>query len=268
MRIADKQLFKIFRYSVYLLLAFNVCAFWNEEFKAALLQFPAGVPNADLIEAYASTIDTAAWLVLLLMFDLETGMLDDKRSAPLATWFLHGMRFFCYVFIVYAFYGYLANLDFVYDTNILTDMHTLCGLVPDNWSYAIDLDEYERISATNCASLSGASQFHKFAPMQALVDSSGLADIRRLAWTDAINAGTWLAVILVLEIDVRLKDRGHLEAAVFRASAIARVALYSVLFLCAVYWGYKGDFVDFWDAFLWLVAFFFIEFRLTERRTL
>ena len=42
--------------------------------------------------------------------------------------------------------------------------------------------------------------------------------------------------------------------------------LYSILFLAAVYWGVKGDFVDFWDAFLWLVAFVFIEMNVFEWR--
>jgi hypothetical protein len=36
--------------------------------------------------------------------------------------------------------------------------------------------------------------------------------------------------------------------------------------LLAVYWGFEGDFVDFWDAFLWLVAFFFIEMNVVEWR--
>jgi hypothetical protein len=38
------------------------------------------------------------------------------------------------------------------------------------------------------------------------------------------------------------------------------------LFLAAVYWGFKGDFVDFWDAFLWLVAFVFIEMNVFNWR--
>jgi hypothetical protein len=36
--------------------------------------------------------------------------------------------------------------------------------------------------------------------------------------------------------------------------------------LAAIYWGIKGDFVDFWDAFLWLVAFVFIELNVFEWR--
>jgi hypothetical protein len=30
-------------------------------------------------------------------------------------------------------------------------------------------------------------------------------------------------------------------------------------FVVAGYWGWAGDFLDFWDAFLWILAFVFIE---------
>ena len=49
-------------------------------------------------------------------------------------------------------------------------------------------------------------------------------------------------------------------------SNAAKVVLYAILFAAAVYWGFKGDFVDFWDAFLWLVAFVFIERNVIEWR--
>ena len=45
-----------------------------------------------------------------------------------------------------------------------------------------------------------------------------------------------------------------------------KFGLYAILLLAAIYWGVNGDFVDFWDAFLWLVAFFFIEMNVVEWR--
>ena len=33
---------------------------------------------------------------------------------------------------------------------------------------------------------------------------------------------------------------------------------------CAAYWGFEGTFLDFWDAFLWLVAFIFIELNIFQ----
>ena len=81
-----------------------------------------------------------------------------------------------------------------------------------------------------------------------------------------INSAVWLLVVLVLEIDVRLQERNRLEGVALRMSNLSKYILYSILLLAAIYWGIKGDFVDFWDAFLWLVAFVFIELNVFEWR--
>jgi hypothetical protein len=257
--------FQIFKYVVYAFLAFNVYVFFAEESAAAKLQFDGGVGLADLIEAYAATIDTAAWVVLLLMFELETFVLEDHHFTKPVVWTLQIVRVACYVLIAYSFYGYIINLTFLDGMRPLADVNNLCTL-DGLWSYGVDLDEYVAIGAANCGSLSTASSFLQFPDMRAVVDSQGLADIRMLAWVDVINAGVWLLVVLVLEIDVRLQERNRFEGAALTISNRLKAVLYFVLFLAAVYWGVKGDFVDFWDAFLWLVAFFFIELNVVEWR--
>ena len=42
------------------------------------------------------------------------------------------------------------------------------------------------------------------------------------------------------------------------SAVVAKVLLAGV----AIYWGVVGDFVDFWDAFLWLAGFFIIELNI------
>jgi len=256
--------FQLFKYTVYVLLAMNIYWFYDEESAAATLQFVNGVGFADLIEAYSATIDTAAWVVLLLMFELETYVLDDRHFTKRVTWTLHGLRAICYGFIVYAFYGYIANLAFLYEARVFTGLDDICTLPPAAWSWATTLDEYVRITAANCASFSNAAVFYQFNDMQAVVDAPGLRDIRYLGWVDVINSGVWLLVVLVLEIDVRLQEHGLYDGFALKASTVAKFVLYSLLLLAAIYWGFKGDFVDFWDAFLWLVAFVFIELNVFE----
>ena len=117
-----------------------------------------------------------------------------------------------------------------------------------------------------CGSFSTAATFLEFADAKAVVDHAGHNAIVWLAWVDVINAIVWLAVVLILELDVRLQEKGLYEGLVLRASGIGKVVLYSILFVAAVYWGFYGDFVDFWDAFLWLLAFFFIELNVIEWR--
>jgi len=264
--INSSRLYQLFKYTVYAFLTFNIYLFFDEEFAAAALQFPNGIAPVDMIEAYSATVDTLAWVVLLLMFELETYALDDDKFTRTTTWLLHGLRAICYAFIVYAFYGYIANLAFVVDTVSLAGVSDVCALLPGEWSWATTLDEYERITAANCASWSEAGVFVQFRDLPAIVDPAGLTDIVRLAWVDVINAAVWLLVVLVLEIDVRLQERNRLEGLALRLSSAAKFVLYGILFLAAVYWGIKGDFVDFWDAFLWLVAFVFIELNVFEWR--
>lgn len=264
--VSSSALFQIFKYVVYVLLAMNVYWFFDEEAAAATVQFSDGVGLTDLIEAYSATIDTAAWVVLLLMFELETYVLDDENFTPTVTWSLHGLRALCYAFIVYAFFGYVANMTFLYETSLIQGVTDVCALPGGNWSWAVTLDEYAPITVANCASYTSGLPLNAFNGFEAVVDSAGLTDIRRLAWVDVINSAVWLLVVLILEIDVRLQEHGRLQGLALTASNAAKFVLYSILLLAAVYWGVKGDFVDFWDAFLWLVAFVFIELNIFEWR--
>jgi hypothetical protein len=257
------KLFQAFKYIVYLFLAMNIYWFYVEEVLAAKIQFPNGIGIKVIIEAYAATIDTAAWVVLLLMFELETYVLEDEQFTRPVTWSLHSLRAICYAFIVYAFYGYIANLLTLDGMTPLANVSDLCALA-GQWSYSTTLDEYTAITAANCNSFTTATSFMRFDEMQAVVDLEGQKDIIALAWVDVINSAVWLLVVIVLEIDVRLQERQRYEGALLHASNGIKFVLYALLFCAAIYWGINGDFVDFWDAFLWLVAFVFIELNVFE----
>lgn len=262
MTVSRESLFRVFKYSVYSLLAINAGVFGRQEYLAGLLQFPDGVGIDNFIEAYAATIDTSMWLVLLLMFELETYVLEDRHFTRPVRIALHTTRAVAYFFIVYAFYGYVVNLLFAYDVSPLSGTDALCSLANADWSYAVGLDEYAAITVENCRSLTSNTVFVQFGHLPAVVDLPGLVDIQRLAWTDVINALAWILVVLVLEMDVRLIEAERFEGAIVRVSLVLKVLLYATLFVAAVYWGFNGDFVDFWDAFLWLLAFFAIEMNV------
>ena len=260
------RVFQFFKYAVYALLTLNIFLFFAEEWAAMAHRFSDGLYVEDIIEGFAATIDTAAWVILLLMFELETYVLDDRHFTKSVTWSLHGLRAICYVFIIYSFYGYLSKLLFLDGSGPLPIISDICSLVDGRWAYAIDLDEYAVLTAANCGTFTSATSFLQFPGMSAVVDQSGFVEIIRLAWVDVINSAVWLLVVLVLEIDVRLQERNRLEGVALRMSNLSKYILYSILLLAAIYWGIKGDFVDFWDAFLWLVAFVFIELNVFEWR--
>ena len=266
MTINSSRLFQLFKYAVYVLLAMNIYWFFIEEYAAAPLRYPDGIGLSDLVEAYAATIDTFAWVVLLLMFELETYVLEDEQFTKAVGWVLHGLRAACYAVIVLAFIGYIDVLIFNLGAVSIAGVSSVCALPPGEWSWATTLGEYTTITAANCATWSSAAEFFRFPDAYALVDAAGLTEIVRLAWVDVINAAVWLLVVVVLEIDVRLQEQNRYEGLALKASSASKFVLYGTLLIAAIYWGVKGDFVDFWDAFLWLVAFVFIELNVFEWR--
>jgi hypothetical protein len=264
--INSNRLFRIFKYAVYAFLAFNVYVFWSEEVLSAALQFPDGMGPSQIIGSYPATIDTAAWVVLLLIFELETYVLDDEQYTPALTRTLQGIRLVCYAFVFYALYGYIVKLAFVYQTVQFVGLSDLCSLVANGWSYAVDLDEYQQLTLANCATISDATAFSRFEGLPAVVDQTGLTDIHYLAWVDVLNASGWVLVVFVLEADVWLQERSRYVGAALRTSQTIKFVLYSVLLLALFFWAVKGDFVDYWDSALWLLAFVFIELNVFEWR--
>lgn len=266
MKINGKALYQLFKYSIYGLLTINVFLFFGEELLATRLEFPEGVAPGDFFKAYAATVDTAAWVVLLLMFELETWVLEDRHFTRLVSWSLHTLRAVCYLFIVSAFYGYIVDAIFVYQTSLLPDVTSLCTLAGQGWSYSYTFGEYAEITLANCTTFTEADAFQRFDGLRAVVDQPGLAVIHFLAWVDVVNAAVWLLVVLVLEIDVRLQEHNRFEGLALYLSTVAKIVLYSTLALAVVAWIFTGDFVDWWDALLWLIAFVFIEMNVFEWR--
>lgn len=266
MTINGRIVYQVFKYSVFALLTINVYVFFSEEVAAVRLEYPDGLVLRDVFRAYAATIDTAAWVVLLLMFELETFVLEDRHFTRSVTWLLTIVRVCCYFFIVSAFTGYVEDAIFVHQVSDLAGVNNVCSLVGQGWSYAITFGEYVEITASNCASFTNLEAFVRLDGLNVIVDEPGMADIKFLAWVDVVNAGVWLLVVLLLEVDVQLQERNRFEGVALYLSTVAKVILYSTLALAVVAWYILGDFEDWWDALLWLIAFVFIELNVFEWR--
>jgi len=166
---ARYRLFTALKYLTYALLTLNVYLFLQEELLALQHTFRGNVAAGQLIQIFSATIDTAAWVILLILFELETSVLDDRRIKGGVKWALHGTRGLCYIGVVYAFTGYYSELD-------------------------------------------------------------TLRSARYLAWTDVINSGTWILVVVTLEIEVRLQLYGRLTGRVLAGGKAVKAVLYTILF--------------------------------------
>lgn len=79
------------------------------------------------------------------------------------------------------------------------------------------------------------------------------------AWLDATNAWLWIAVVILLEVEVRCAESVRRHRGWFVGTA---VTLYTCLAGAAVVWAWRGEWFDAYDAALWLVAFATIEMNL------
>ncbi len=105
-----RKFYVAFKYTVYTLLCINVYLFLAEEIDASAHMFADGITFSKIIEGYAATIDTGAWVILLLLFELETDVIPDEKIKGWVKYIMHLVRWLCFAFIVYALYGYITKL--------------------------------------------------------------------------------------------------------------------------------------------------------------
>ncbi len=254
--------FRIFKYSVYALLCYNVLLWFYEDHQAAAATFGDTVTWRNVVEAYSATIDTLAWVILLLLFELETAVIPDERLSGSGKWTLTGIRSVSYFFIVYAAYGYWVKYQLVTDLTPFSIVD-VCGLIGSSFSYVATLDDYLPIDSVSCAAMQGQTLV-RISGTEIIGTQGALADAIRLAVVDVVNAADWLLVVILLEVEVFLQLRSLLTTRLMLIMKVLKSILYLVLLGAAVYWGIEGTFLDFWDAFLWLVAFAFIEMNIFE----
>ena len=256
------RLFKLFKYSIYLLLAWNALLFFQEDLAASAEIFNGVISWRNVVEAFSASIDTTAWLVLLLLFELETAVISDEKLQGGLKWVLMAVRAVCYFFIVYAFYGYCYKYGVITDFSPIS-LADICSLAGEEWNYLASLDDYPPLDAASCLLLQDQPLF--------LVSGTDIIGTRAaldaawgLAVIDIVNSGTWLVVVVLLEAEVWMQLRELLTGRILKTMKYMKGFFYSVLFVCAIYWGFEGSFLDFWDAFLWLVAFIFIEMNIFQ----
>ena len=245
-----------------MLLAWNAFQFLQEDLAASAETFGNTISWRNIVEAYSAFIDTSAWLVLLLLFEFETAIISDERLKGGLKWFMGAVKAVCYFFIVYAFYGYLSKYMVITDL-LPFSIADVCSLIGTDWNYVVDLDDYPPIDAAACVALQG-QQLVQVAGTEIIGTRAALDSAWGLAVIDIINAGTWLIIVVMLEAEVWMQLRDGLTDRLLRLGKYLKIFFYGILFVAAAYWGFEGSFLDFWDAFLWLVAFIFIELNIFQ----
>lgn len=252
--------FALFKWSVYLVLTLNIGFFFQEERQASMQLTYGAIDLLLLLELYAATIDTTAWVVLLLVFELETFQLEDQQITPGVSRLLIAIRLICFGFIVTAMIGYVLKTIAFYGAEPLAAAE-ICSLVAAGYTKMVDQDVFLTLSLADCRGLLAEASAplmvqHELQWFALAPDFSAVAG---LMWIDIANAGVWILIVLLIELDVQFTGARLGYETWMTLSRILKVIAYSALVVFAIYWGFAGTFLDFEDAFLWIMAFVFIE---------
>ena len=218
----------------------------------------------DWTAAFATTLDETAWFVLLILLELETYVLSDEAFTPVRIWLMQIVRLVCILFIghaVLAFGKDLVELSRSCDLTVVDP----CELAGQGLSFARNL-AYVEIEADTCASIEAAPPLVLFDQKQLVTDRRGIRIEWELAWADFIEVVVWLAILALIEIRVRLQDRGITAGSAFRLARVLTPTLYGVLWLIAAYWAFRGHWVYSWDEALWILGFMAIGANLSQWR--
>jgi len=186
-------------------------------------------------------------------------VIPDEKLVGSTKWVIHGIRILCGAAIVSACMGYVGEWEVFLAS--APSPASPCELVGGRWSVLVDFDEFIALTAANCREL-GATALQVIRLDHVIATPAAFESAYDLALVDVINASAWILVVILLEIEVRLQLRGGVPSKLQWLMNGFKVVLYTTLALAAVYWGIEGEFLDFWDAALWLFAFVFIELNV------
>ena len=188
------QLYRWAKYFIYAMLSLNIWFFLAEELASAQFALEADDTAVMGIQLFSATLDTIAWVILLLLFEAETAVIPDHRLKGLLRLAIHVVRMLCTLAICLAFLGYIAEWRTLLASMPVTQ--SACSLVSDNWVVMLKLDEFIPLTAGNCAQW-GSDTRVVSGLEHVLAAPSGLLAAQRLALVDVINAGAWIAWCLV-----------------------------------------------------------------------
>jgi hypothetical protein len=255
------------KWLVYTLVIINFGFYIRNDLVIAGHTLYSGSSLLEISRAFATTIDESAWIILLLLFELETYLLSDDPLSRAKTLLMQGIRLVCYISLAHTLYAYGVYLAEIYAAVPVEEVTNLCQLIGKDLSYASNL-VYSEINSSNCASLSSANQFFYVDPPTFFIveDAAGLAIEKQLAWIDIFEAIIWLLILLSIEVAVWLQDRNIGQGLIFKTLSITKWCLYSLLWAAAGYWIYRGHYMFAWDEFVWIAGFVAIEMNIVEWR--
>jgi hypothetical protein len=266
--ISESNLHKIqqaVKWAVYLLLIVNWGFYIFEDWDRAVHTLNPGSTFLDWSREFATSIDESAWFILLLLFELETYILEYEDWKGWVRKTVHGVRLVCFAMILHTVYAFAVTVIEYRPTVIVADVSSLCDMANDEISYVYNL-EYTEVTEQTCRGLSDETQFYRVGNDPVVSTIAGLNLERDLAWADLVEVLTWLLIILSIEVVVRLQEHRVTGGTLISVANKLKIFLYLILVVLAVYWASLSHWLYSWDTFVWIAGFAAIEMNISEWR--
>ncbi len=255
---------QVVKWTVYLALIVNFGLYAYDDWMVYRSVLAPGAPWPDIFEQFATTIDMAAWLGLVLLFELETYSLPDEAFKSWVTTTLLIFRIVCYFGITYAAYGYTVNTLDYYDYVEVDGVTELCQIADEGRSLQLDAITYLPITNETCATTSTSEPYYRKVGELSVIDVPVLDHVQKLGWVDVANAFVWLIVVFLIEIEIRMQAADRFGSRALKPIRMLKTIFYGGLIINAIIWGVTGYPIYAWDAFLWIFGFWAIELNLAE----
>ena len=252
------------KYTVYLFLLINFALYIQDDYLAFKFALPPGAPMADILEQFSTSIDMAAWLGLVFLFELETHTLPDDAFKDWVPKAFIAVRLICYLSIGFAAYGFTVETLEYYDVSRVSDMTSACDLAGQGVALQLDVIRYQEITTDNCAGISADTAFYQIESEVSVIGESTLKHSQIMGWIDVDNAYVWIIVVILIEIEVWMQAADRFSSRLLTAARQVKTILYLVLVANGVIWATTGYPLYAWDAFLWIFGFWAIELNLAE----
>ena len=252
------------KWFVYVWLCINFLQYVQDDILAYNSSLTADASLADIILTFRTTIDTAAWLVLIVVFELETYALPDAAFTRWLDRVFTAIKSLCYMCIAYAAYGYFADTLELYDLITLGRIDDLCSVAGQGLFLQLDAADYSEISLASCSALNAGSEFFQIRGQTSIVSANELDSIRTMGWLDFGNAVVWIVVVILIDVEVHLQNADKFGSKRLSYARLFKMLGYGFLIGACLMWFFYGYALYTWDAFLWIFGFWAIELNLAE----
>ena len=247
--------------ALYALLLANFGYYLAEDLSRANFSLTDAASFYDWVREFNTSLDEVAWFTLLLLFELETYVLDESGWSPNAARTVSLIKLIAFCLIGNTLYVNFTALTEILGPVSAAAVSDICDLTNTGQSWLFNLD-YTLITSDTCEGLPKAPQYWEIPGEPVITSSAGLDLARRLAWCDFMETAAWLSVGASMEAAIRITDRGVTSGCVVTALNWLKFGLYALILALGVYWAYYGHWVYLWDEVLWIFGFAFLEVNL------